>query len=281
MSSEDARDAHAADSALQALSMLRGRKSTVAVTALAVLVALSSVLVGCQARPRTVVLDDFESGAITGWQAVGGGSGGWLVYADGHQAPDPAQRDPNVPFDVPDPPGQVRGGDRHERPRDPHPVPGPAAGGSILQLSVPSTPGPSPSAAQRPWPMTPRGQPAVPHRPPEALGADRLGGQGRRAGQHLPHLAGRSARRQPTEARLDVSAWPARRSACAWPPPTIKGRCGSGWTTSGFHRRGGDGRVELLATPRPSSAVDLVLHRLPQAQALAALTAHAGERPGR
>ena len=117
---------------LQALSMLRGRKSTVAGTALAVLVALSSVLVGCQARPRTVVLDDFESGAITGWQAVGGGSGGWLVYADGHQAPDPAQRDPNVPFDVPRPtPGQVRGGDRHERPRDPHPVPGPAAGGSI------------------------------------------------------------------------------------------------------------------------------------------------------
>ena len=28
---------------------------------------------------------------------------GLVVYADGHQ-PDPAQRDPNVPFDVPDPP---------------------------------------------------------------------------------------------------------------------------------------------------------------------------------
>jgi D-alanyl-D-alanine carboxypeptidase len=39
-----------------------------------------------------------------------------------------------------------------------------------------------------------------------------------------------------------------------------------------------DGRVELLATPRPSSAVDLVLHRLPQAQALAALADHAAER---
>ena len=36
--------------------------------------------------------------------------------------------------------------------------------------------------------------------------------------------------------------------------------------------------MELLATPRPSSAVDLVLHRLPQAQALAALTANAAER---
>ena len=39
-----------------------------------------------------------------------------------------------------------------------------------------------------------------------------------------------------------------------------------------------DGRVELLATPRPSSAVDLVLHRLSQAQALAALSEHAAER---
>ena len=50
------------------------------------------------------MVDDFESGAITDWQAVGGGSGGWLVYADGHKAPDPAQSDPNAPFDVPDPP---------------------------------------------------------------------------------------------------------------------------------------------------------------------------------
>ena len=49
-------------------------------------------------------MEDFESGAITGWQAVGGGSGGWFVYADGHKPPDPAQSDPNVPFDVPDPP---------------------------------------------------------------------------------------------------------------------------------------------------------------------------------
>jgi hypothetical protein len=42
-------------------------------------------------------VEDFESGAITNWQAVGGGLGGWFVYADGHQAPDPAQSDPNVP----------------------------------------------------------------------------------------------------------------------------------------------------------------------------------------
>jgi hypothetical protein len=82
---------------LGTLGGVRGRRSAVAVAALAVVVALSSALVGCQARPRTIVMDDFETGAITNWQAVGGGSGGWFVYADGHQAPDPAQSDPNVP----------------------------------------------------------------------------------------------------------------------------------------------------------------------------------------
>jgi CubicO group peptidase (beta-lactamase class C family) len=52
-----------------------------------------------------IVMDDFESGSLTGWRAVGGGSGGWFVYTDGGKAPDPAHSDPNVPFDLPDPPG--------------------------------------------------------------------------------------------------------------------------------------------------------------------------------
>ena len=52
-----------------------------------------------------IVMDDFESGSLTGWKAVGGGSGGWFVYTDGGRAPDPARSDPNAPFDLPDPPG--------------------------------------------------------------------------------------------------------------------------------------------------------------------------------
>jgi hypothetical protein len=59
---------------------------------------------GCEGQPRTIVVDDFESGAITDWQAVGGGSGGWFVYSDDQKAPDPSQSDPTVPFDLPDPP---------------------------------------------------------------------------------------------------------------------------------------------------------------------------------
>ena len=34
------------------------------------------------------MVEDFESGAISGWQAVGSGLEGWFVYADGHKAPD-------------------------------------------------------------------------------------------------------------------------------------------------------------------------------------------------
>ena len=89
---------------LGAMRGVRGCRSAVAVGALIALVGLSSVLLGCRAQPRTTVVDDFESGAMTGWRAVGGGSGGWFVYSNGHKAPDPAQSDPNVPFDVPDPP---------------------------------------------------------------------------------------------------------------------------------------------------------------------------------
>jgi hypothetical protein len=77
-------------------------------------VVLLSTLVACEGeqgadQPKTAVMDDFESGALAGWQAVGGGSGAWFAYSDGQVAPDPAQSDPNAPFFVPDPP---QGGSR-------------------------------------------------------------------------------------------------------------------------------------------------------------------------
>ena len=71
---------------------------------------LGSLLVACTGeqraddRPTTIVMDDFESGALAGWQAIGSGSGAWFAYSDGQVAPDPAQSDPNAPFVVPDPP---------------------------------------------------------------------------------------------------------------------------------------------------------------------------------
>ena len=70
------------------------------VGALIVSAALSLFLTGCGHRPKTAVqgehgmfvMDDFESGALTGWRAVGGGSGRWFIYTNGSKAPDPAQQ---------------------------------------------------------------------------------------------------------------------------------------------------------------------------------------------
>jgi D-alanyl-D-alanine carboxypeptidase len=54
--------------------------------------------------PAGIVMDDFESGTLAGWRSASGGSGGWYVYSDGNTAPEPAESDPNAPFNVPDPP---------------------------------------------------------------------------------------------------------------------------------------------------------------------------------
>ena len=66
-------------------------------------IVLSTTLRGGQA-PQPIPIDDFESGAVAGWTVKVNGAGGWFVYNKGKTAPDPSKSDPNVPFDVPDPP---------------------------------------------------------------------------------------------------------------------------------------------------------------------------------
>lgn len=54
--------------------------------------------------PAAAIVDDFESGTLTGWTIDKHGSGNWFVYQDGQKAPDPKQSDPFQPFDMPNPP---------------------------------------------------------------------------------------------------------------------------------------------------------------------------------
>jgi len=266
---------------LGALRGVKGRRSAVA-AALAVLVALSWLLVGCQARPTTMVMDDFESGAITGWQAVGSGSGGWFVYADGHKAPEPAQSDPNVPFDVPDPPQgkfaavtDMNGPGTHILYRDLR-----LEGRFTLQLTVFYT-GTGPLSSPK----------TLAHDAPEANQQFRIDLLSPSApidsvakGDVLVNVFHTSpddpARRQPTEVRLDVSALAGQTVRLRLATTDNQGPLHVGVDNIRFQRigRDADDRVELLATPKPSSAVGLVLHRLTQAQALAALADHAAER---
>jgi D-alanyl-D-alanine carboxypeptidase len=260
---------------------VRSRRSAVVAAALVVFVALGSVLVGCQARPRTIVVDDFESGAITGWQAVGGGSGGWFVYSDGHKAPDPAQSDPNAPFDVPDPPQgrfaavtDMNGPGTRILYRDLR-----LEGRFSLQLSVfyaGTAPFSSPASLAHDTPE-PNQQFRIdlvgPSAPIDSVAkSDVL--------VNLFHTSpGDPARRQPTEVRLDVSAWAGQTVRLRLATTDNQGPLRVGVDNLRFQRIGGaGGRVERLATPRPASAVDLVLHRMTEADAVAALADHAKQR---
>jgi D-alanyl-D-alanine carboxypeptidase len=259
---------------------VRGRRSAVA-AALAALVVLSSVLVGCQARPSTMVMDDFESGGITGWQAVGGGSGGWFVYADGHKAPDPAQSDPNAPFDVPDPPQgrfaavtDMNGPGTRILYRDLR-----LEGRFSLQVSVfYAGMGPFSSPATLAY-DTPEANQQFridllrPSAPIDSVARDDV------LANVFHTSPGDPARRQPTEVRMDVSAWAGQTVRLRLATTDNRGPLRVGVDNIRFRRTGDpDDRVELPATPRPSSAVGLVLHRMPQAEALAALSEHAAER---
>jgi D-alanyl-D-alanine carboxypeptidase len=91
---------------------------------------------------------------------------------------------------------------------------------------------------------------------------------------------GDPVRRQPTEVRVDVSAWAGQRVRLRLATTDNQGPLRVGVDNIRFEPAGGDvdGRVELLATPRPSSALNLVLHRMTQADAVAALADHAEER---
>jgi CubicO group peptidase (beta-lactamase class C family) len=253
--------------------------------ALVALVALSAVLVGCRARPRTIVVEDFESGAINGWQAVGSGSGGWFVYTDGHKPPDPAQSDPNVPFDVPDPPQgrfaavtDMNGPGTRILYRDLR-----LEGRFTLQATVfYENTGPFSSPA------------TLAHDAPEANQQFRIDLVGPSApidsvakGDVLVNVfrtsPGDAAFRQPTDVSVNVSAWAGRTVRLRLATTDTQGPLRAGVDNIRFQRQGGrgaDDRVELLATPRPSRALHLVLQRMAQADALAALAEHAEERAG-
>ncbi len=74
----------------------------------ATLVSVATVLLlagACgPATPQIIVNGDFETGTLTGWLTQVNGAGGWYVYTNGSTSPNPTASDPNVPFQVPNPP---------------------------------------------------------------------------------------------------------------------------------------------------------------------------------
>jgi D-alanyl-D-alanine carboxypeptidase len=265
-----------------ATSEVQGRRNAVAAAALVTFVALSWFLVGCEAQPRTIVMDDFESGAISAWQAVGSGAGGWFVYADGHKAPDPAHSDPNVPFAVPDPPQgrfaavtDMNGPGTRILYRDLR-----LDGRFTLRLTV-FYAGTAPFSS----PAT------LAHDIPEVNQQFRIDLVARSApidsvakGDVLANVFGTSpgdpVRRQPTEVRVDVSAWAGHPVRLRLAGINNRGPLRVGVDNIRFQPIGRDpnGRVALLSPHTPSRALDLAPHRMTQTDAVKALADHAKQR---
>jgi hypothetical protein len=71
---------------------------------LLVVCALAIPVIAQSPQQSAVLVDDFESGTLNRWSVRASGGGGWFVYSRGSRAPNPKFTDPDVPFDVPNPP---------------------------------------------------------------------------------------------------------------------------------------------------------------------------------
>jgi CubicO group peptidase (beta-lactamase class C family) len=263
------------------MSAVVGRTVASAAATLVAVVAVGSVLVGCGGgQPSTFVVDDFESGRLTDWQAVGSGAGGWFVYTDGDRAPKPAQSDPNAPFKVPDPPQgkfaavtDMNGPGTRILYRDVR-----LDGRFTLHLTA--------FYAGTGLISNP---PTLAHDTPEENEQFRIDLVRPSAPidsvaktdvlVNVFHTSPGEFARPPTAASVDVSRWAGQTVRLRLAQADNRGPLRAGVDDIRFERKGGDtgNRVELLATPKPSSAIDLVLHRLTEAQALAALSARAAD----
>ena len=263
-----------------------GRRSRPAAVALAAAVALVSTLVACEGeqgadQPNTAVMDDFESGELAGWRSVGSGSGAWFVYSDGSEAPDPEQSDPNAPFHVPDPP---QGGFAAVTDMN-----GPGTrilyrdvgldGRFALRLTVfyqGSAPFSTPDTLAYDSPE-PNQQFRIdlidPSAPIDSLAAgDVLFNVFRTSPADPTSLA-------PTAVSVDLSPWAGQTVRLRLAQSDNQGPLRAGVDNIRFEPigPGPDARIELLDTPEPTSALELVLHRLTEAEALAALETFARE----
>jgi D-alanyl-D-alanine carboxypeptidase len=247
--------------------------------ALILFVALGLLLAGCGEKSSTLVLDDFESGSLTGWRAIGSGAGAWFAYSDGQKAPDPTKTDPNVPFNVHAPP--------HGKFAAVTDMNGPGTrilyrdlvldGRLKLHVTVfyaATAPFSSPATLAHDA-REPNQQFRIdlvrPSAPIDSLaGGDVLVNVFRTSpadGLGLP----------PAHLSVDVSRLAGQTVRLRLAQTDNRGPLRVGVDNIYFVPVGTDakGRIELLDTPEPSSARDLVIHRLGEDDALAALSARA------
>jgi CubicO group peptidase (beta-lactamase class C family) len=276
------------------MSSAEGRRSTDVAAALLASVALGSFVIGCgdqsstDERSRTddqssaIVMDDFESGALTDWRAVGSGSGGWFIYTDGQKAPDPAQSDSNAPFNLPDPPQgkfaavtDMNGPGTRILFRDLR-----LDGRMTLHMTVfyaGSAPFSSPETLAHDAPQANqqfRIDLLGPSAPIDSVASDDVL-------INVFHTSpGDPVRREPTDVTVDVSSLSGQTVRLRLAGTDNQGPLRGGVDNIRFEPIGADSDagIQLLETPEASTAIAIVLHRMSEEDALATLSARAEER---
>ena len=263
------------------------RRSAVVVGALMLSAVLSLFFTACGHKTATpvrapdgmFVMDDFESGALTDWKTLGSGAGGWFVYRKGNRAPDPTHSDPNVPFDLPDPPqgkfavvSDMSGPGTLISYRDVK-----LDGRFMLHLTVfhagafgfssPQTLAYDEPEANQQF----RIDLVAPSAPIDSVT------QGDVLVNVFRTSTGEPYDREPTAVKVDVSRWAGQTVRLRLAVTDNRGPLRVGVDDIRFEPIGSDAdaRVELPNTKEPPRALHLVLHRLTEADALKALSARA------
>jgi D-alanyl-D-alanine carboxypeptidase len=229
------------------------------------------------------VMDDFESGVLNDWQAVGAGAGGWFVYTNGQKTPDPTRSDPNLAFDLPDPPQgkfaavtETNGPGTRILYRDVK-----LDGRFKLHLSVfyagvggfsspPSLAHDEPANQQFRIDVVARSAPIDSVAPDDVLV------------NVFKTSSGDPDRREPSSVSADLSRWAGETVRVRLAATDNRGPLRAGVDDIRFEPIGSNAnaRIELPVTPEPARAVNLVLHRMTQADALKALAARADRLAG-
>jgi D-alanyl-D-alanine carboxypeptidase len=271
---------------------IRERRRAAVARALIVSTALSLFLTGCGHHPKMpvrgehgmFVMDDFESGALTDWKAVGGGSGAWFIYTDGRRAPDPAQSDPNVPFDLPNPPqGKFAAATDTNGPGTRILYRDVKLDGrfrlhlTVFYAGVGGLSSPQALAYDEPGANQQfRIDLVAPSAPIDSVAH----------GDVLVNIfktsAGDPDRREPSTVSVDLSRWAGRTVRLRLAATDNGGPLRAGVDDIRFEPIGANAkaRIELPATKEPARALNLVLHRMTEADALKALSARAEKLAG-
>jgi D-alanyl-D-alanine carboxypeptidase len=228
---------------------------------------------------RMFVMDDFESGVLNDWQAVGAGAGGWFVYTDGQKTPDRTRSDPNVPFDLPDPPQgkfaavtETNGPGTRILYRDVKLAGRFRLHMSVFYAGVGGFSSPQTLAHDEPDNQQFRIDVVAPSAPIDSVAPDDV------LVNVFKTSAGDPDRREPSGVSADLSRWAGETVRVRLADTDNRGPLRAGVDDIRLEPIGSDAnaRIELPVTPKPARAVNLVLHRMTQADALKALASRAG-----